>query len=384
MTALGVRTVQPFFAMEVAREANRRAAAGQSIVRFDVGQPDWGAPPAALEAAQKALTQDRLGYTDALGDPRLRAALSTWYARVHGVAAPAERIVITTGASGGFQLAFLAMLADGDGVVMARPGYPPYRHILTALGFTAHEIAAEAADGFQLTAAMVASAPPRTAAALIASPANPTGGLIREDALAMLAHACRTRGMRLISDEIYHGLTDETPACTALRHDRDAIVINSFSKYWAMTGWRVGWMVAPEALIAPIERLAQNLTICPPSLAQIAATGALAADDWCQARARTISANRARLRAALAPLGLREAAHSDGAFYLLLDISAHSDDSRAFCADALNIAGVALTPGIDFDPVRGGHWVRLSFARQPTDIETGLARLADWLGSPRR
>lgn len=367
--------------MEVAREANRRVAAGQSIVRFDVGQPDWGAPPQALEAAQAALRQQALGYTDALGDWRLRSALAAWYRRVHSLDVPPERIVITTGASGAFQLAFLAVLGDGDGVVLARPGYPPYRQILTALGFEAFEAAAEPHNGFQLTANMALAAPERARAALMASPANPTGSLLNPNELAELVKACRARRMTLISDEIYHGLTDGGAALCALHMDPEAIIINSFSKYWAMTGWRVGWIIAPTRLIETIERLAQNLTICPPSLAQVAAIAALDADPWCQERAMVIAKNRAKLRASLAPIGLVEAARSDGAFYLLLDIRAHNADSFEFCNAALDQAGVAMTPGVDFDPVRGKNWVRVAFARQPAEIDAGIDRLTHWLGS---
>jgi aspartate/methionine/tyrosine aminotransferase len=376
------RAIAPFYAMEMAREAAGLAATGRSIVRFDVGQPQWGAPPAALAAAKAAMARDPLGYSDALGAAALRQALSDWYARTHRVEVPPGRIVITTGASGAFQLAFLALLADGDGAVMARPGYPPYRHILSALGFRAVEVDGAAEDGFQLTAALLeraCDAHPRVAAAVLASPANPTGAILPAAALATLSQAAKARGVQLISDEIYHGLDPDGRAVTALRVEPDAIVINSFSKYWAMTGWRVGWLVAPERLIGPIERLAQNLTICPPAVSQAAALGALYADAWCAKRASVVAANRKAILAAAPALGLIPATPSDGAFYALLNISAYSSDSFGFCQRALAEAGVAMTPGIDFDPTRGKAWVRLAFARERAAVSDGLQRLGDWL-----
>jgi aspartate/methionine/tyrosine aminotransferase len=333
---------------------------------------------AALQAARIALQSGPLGYTEALGDKTLRSAIAHWYRARHAVEVSPDRIVITTGASGGFQLAFLALLAEGEKVLMARPGYPPYRQILAALGFAAEEVETQAEDGFQLTAAAVRTAT-NVRAALVASPANPTGAILPDAALAALATACRDRAIALISDEIYHGLHPQGAAVTALAHDQDAIVINSFSKYWAMTGWRIGWMVVPERLIAPIERLAQNLTICPPTISQAAALAALTAGPCIEAHAARIEANRAAIMAALPRLRLPAAAASQGAFYAMIDVSAHDADSFAFCTRALDEAGVALTPGIDFDPLRGARWARLAFARGGEEVAEGLARLAKWL-----
>lgn len=376
----GIRPIAPFHAMEMAREAGRLVSAGASIVRFDVGQPQWSPPPAALLAARTALDNGGfgLGYTDSLGDRRLRDALSAWYAAEYGLDVPAARIAITTGASGAFQLAFLALLAEGDGVLMARPGYPPYRHIVSALGFTPHDVAADAHDGFQLTSALAASAP-HCAAALIASPANPTGAILDHAAFGALSAALRARGTTLISDEIYHGLDPANRAVCALSIDPNALVINSFSKRWAMTGWRVGWLVAPLHLMGRIEALAQNLTICPPAIAQTAALAALTETAWTRARDADITANRTALLQALPALKLAPVTMPDGAFYMLVDVSAHSSDSVAFCNTALHEAGVAMTPGIDFDAVRGRAWVRLSFARDAGEVALGIARLRTWL-----
>lgn len=371
--------IAAFLAMQVAAEANRRSALGQDIVRFDVGQPAFGAPAAVIAAAQRALGEHQIGYTEALGLPRLREAIAGWYRKRAGVAVPAEQVVITVGASGAFALAFLALLQDGDRVAMAAPGYPPYRHILTALGFRPAIALAEAADRFQLTPAHLRTlsdeGPVR--AALIASPANPTGTMLDAERLAALAAACRAQDITLISDEIYHGLTYEAEAQTALAFDSDAIIVNSFSKYWAMTGWRVGWLIAPARLIPAIERLAQNLFISPPTLAQIAACAAFEPESIaeCEARRTLYAQNRARLLEALPGLRLPILAPADGAFYALIDITAHADDSLAWCAKLLERAGVALTPGVDFCADRGRRWARLAFARSPEEVEAGLSRL---------
>jgi aspartate/methionine/tyrosine aminotransferase len=367
--------IAPFLAMEMARDASARAAAGHSIVRFDVGQPHVGAPEAALEAAAKALRGQRLGYTEALGAIGLRRAIAAHYRRAYGVEVDPARIVITTGASGAFILAFLALFNTGDRVALAAPGYPPYRHILTALGMAPVNIQAAPEDGLHLTARAVADCADALAGVLVASPANPTGALIAPDALAALSAAAKARGAAFISDEIYHGLVYAGRAETALKADDDALVINSFSKYWAMTGWRIGWLIAPERLIKPIERLAQNLFICPPAPAQAAALAALDAHEECEARRALYAANRARLIERLPKIGLAPVAPPDGAFYVLLDTSKFDADSAAFCRRALE-AGVALTPGADFDEARGAKWVRLAYCVTADQVELGLERLA--------
>jgi aspartate/methionine/tyrosine aminotransferase len=370
--------IAPFLAMEVAREAGLRAAAGQKIVRFDVGQPHVGAPEEALRAAEQALRRRRLGYTDALGADALRTAIAGFYETRYGVSLDPARVAVTTGASGAFLLAFLALFDTGDRVALAAPGYPPYRHILTSLGMTPVVIEAGEADRLQMSPAALRAAAP-FAGALIASPANPTGTMLDAAALGAICSAARAGSAALIADEIYHGLVYERPAATVLAVDPDALVINSFSKYWAMTGWRVGWLVAPEHLIKPIERLAQNLTICPPALAQAAALAALDAAEECEARRVAYAANRALLLSALPSMGLVPAAPPDGAFYMLLDISRFAADSVAFCARALDEAGVALTPGLDFDDARGRRWVRLAYPLAHDEVSQGIERLDRFL-----
>ncbi len=374
--------IAPFMAMEMARDAARRAAAGQRIIRFDAGLPFVGAPDEALDAVRAALGRDTLGYTDSLGNIALREAISAHYARAYGIDVSPARIAVTTGASGAFTLAFLALFNTGDRVALAAPGYPPYRHILSALGMTPHCIEASDNDRFQLQAHHLREAA-RThaiAGALVSSPANPTGTMLLDAELRDLTHAARDIGAAFISDEIYHGLTFERPAVTALTFDPNALIINSFSKYWAMTGWRVGWLIAPEALMGAVERIAQNLTICPPHVSQIAALAALGAGQTCEARKAVYAANRALLMQRLPALGLAPIAPPDGAFYVLADCSAHGEDSHAFCQRALAEAGVALTTGLDFDEARGRRWVRLAYARAHEEVADGVERLARLLG----
>jgi aspartate/methionine/tyrosine aminotransferase len=372
--------IAPFLAMEVARACGEREAAGERLVRFDVGQPSGGAPQSARRAAAASVGEAVLGYTDALGLPALRQGLSDWYRRRHGLSIAPDRIIVTTGSSGAFLLAFLALFETGDQVGLASPGYPPYRHILSALGMSPRVLQAEAEDRYQLSAQALRRAA-GLRGALIASPANPTGTMLDRPALGEIAAACAERGLRLVSDEIYHGLVyDGRTAETILSVTQDAIVINSFSKYFAMTGWRVGWIVAPEALVRPIERLAQNLFICPPHVAQVAALAALEAQDELDARRDVYARNRAALLARLPSLGFGPIAPADGAFYLYADVSAHTHDSVAWCARLLDETGVALTPGVDFDEARGARWVRLAYARGFEEVEDGLARLARALG----
>jgi aspartate/methionine/tyrosine aminotransferase len=369
--------------MEMAREAGARIAAGERVIRFDVGQPWAGAPEAALEAVRAALGRQNLGYTDALGAPALREALSEHYRLTYGVEVSPARIAIATGASGAFMLAFLALFDTGARVAMAAPGYPPYRHILTALGMRAAIAEASDHERLQVQAHHLSelAAHEAIAGALIASPANPTGAMLSAGEIRRIAEAAHALGAPLISDEIYHGLTYEAPATTALAADPDAIVVSSFSKYWAMTGWRVGWLVAPASLIGAIERLAQNLTVSPPHVSQIAALGALHATQECEARRAVYAQNRAALIEALPQLGLTLAAPADGAFYLFVDISAHSPDSLDFCRRALSEAGVAATAGLDFDEARGRKWVRLAYARDPAEVQEGVERLRRWLAA---
>ncbi len=370
--------IAPFLAMEMVREAAKLEAQGRSIVRFDVGQPFEGPGPKTLAAAQAAMAQGRTGYTEGLGLRSLRDAIAGWYGVRYGVDIAPEQVTITAGASGAFILAFLALFKTGDRVAMAAPGYPPYRHILTSLGFEAAVIDAADDPKRQLGPHHLETAGP-LAGALIASPANPTGAMLDRPALAALAEACAARGLPLISDEIYHGLSYGAGCHTALEVSPDALVVNSFSKYWAMTGWRVGWIVAPQSLVPALERLSQNLFICPPAIAQEAALAALQEDEPAQARLQVYAENRRLLLKGLPAMGLPPVAPPDGAFYVLVDVSRHSTDSMAFCHKALQEAGVAMTPGVDFCADHGAAWARLSYARRTEEVAEGLDRLARWL-----
>lgn len=367
--------IAPFLAMEVAREANARAAAGEKIVRFDVGQPWFGAPAAALAAAERAMRSEALGYTEGLGAMTLRREIAAMYAREHGLDIDPARIVITTGASGAFTLAFLALFDTGSRVVIVSPGYPPYRQILKALGMEAVVVEATVEDALQLTPALLEEAGAFDGV-LVASPANPTGAMLSRNELSVLRDAMRAAGKPLISDEIYHGLTYGAPAMTALALDDDAIVVNSFSKYWAMTGWRVGWIVAPPRLVKSIERLAQNLTVAPPTISQVAALGALTAKQECEERRALYADNRALLLKELPGLGLAPVVQPDGAFYAMVDVTRFTDDSMSLSHRLLSEIGVAITPGIDFCATRGAQWARLAYCRPRAEIEEGLARLA--------
>lgn len=377
--------IAPFLAMEVVREAEALTAQGRSIARFDVGQPFGAAPATARAAATAAIATEGLGYTTTQGDPALRARISAWYAERHGVDVDPDRIVITTGASGGFVVAFLALLDTGDRVALAAPGYPPYRHILTALGYQPAVIDAGEADRWQLTAAHVetlAQAGPLKAV-LAASPANPTGTVLSRAELTALHDASKAAGASLIVDEIYHGLTYGADCPSILEITQDAIVVSSFSKYFAMTGWRIGWVVLPPDLVRPVERLAGNLFLCAPAVSQVGARAAFDATEELDARRAAYAANREVLLARLAAMGVTRTAPADGAFYVYADVSAFTDDSLAWCARALHEADVALIAGGDFDERRGARWVRLAYARDAAEIAAGLDRLEAWIGAQR-
>lgn len=368
--------IPAFLAMEAAREARARQAGGRDVIRLDLGQPDWPAPQAARTALEAAMAHQPLGYTDALGAMALREAIATLYQERYGLILDPAQVAVTTGASGAFLLAFLALFDPGERVALASPGYPPYRHILSALGVEAVSLPARLEDRLQLTPALIeaAAASGPVHGALLAAPANPTGAGADAAQLAALAQATRKAGAVLISDEIYHGLHFERPAPSALAADPDAVIVNSFSKYWGMTGWRVGWLVAPAGLVPVLERLAQNLFICPPAAAQTAALGALQAVEECEARRTVYAANRALLLRALPELELAPVVVPDGAFYVLADVTQTGLGAGAYARRALE-ADVALTPGLDFDPARGEAWVRLSFALPTARLEQALERL---------
>ncbi len=372
--------VEPFIAMDVLASARRLEASGRSIIHMELGEPSFAAPRAAREAAALALTEGRIGYTEALGLPDLRARIARHYADAYGLDISPARIAVTTGSSGGFILAFLALFNPGDRVGIAAPGYPPYKTFLTSLGLEPVEIALDADSRWALDGeAVAATHVTPLAGVLLASPANPTGTVVTPEALRELCATCKALGIRLVSDEIYHGLTYGAAAETALRFDPGAVVVNSFSKYWCMTGWRIGWMVVPEALERPVERLAQNLFISAPTLSQIAAIAALDASDELDGVRAIYARNRAHLLSELPKCGLDSFLPADGAFYLYADVGRFTNDSTEFARRMLEEAGVALTPGKDFDRARGHSYIRLSFAGAETDIVEAASRIRNWL-----
>ncbi|MGD9476812.1 pyridoxal phosphate-dependent aminotransferase [Shinella sp. G-2] len=374
--------VEPFHAMDVLAEATKRRAAGRPVISMAVGQPVHPAPEAARAAARRALEIGRIGYTDALGLPSLRQAISDFYRTRHGVSIDPGRIAITTGSSAGFNLAFLALFDAGDRVAIARPGYPAYRNILAALGIETVEIEVNAENGFTLTPealAAAAAAHGRIDGVLLASPANPTGTVTGRANLAALSAYCRDNAIAFISDEIYHGLTFVGEEATALEFGEEAVIINSFSKYYCMTGWRIGWMVLPEALVRPVERIAQSLYISAPELSQIAAEAALGAEAELNVYRDAYRANRDFLVRRLPELGLPIASPMDGAFYAYVDVSQVTNDSMAFARRMLAETDVAATPGIDFDPKDGHHTMRFSYAGSFEEMSEAVDRLAAWL-----
>ncbi len=372
--------IAPFYAMEVLKAANRREAAGARIIHMELGEPGGGPPPQVLEAAAKALRDRPLGYTEALGIRPLREKIAASYWETNNISIDPDRVVVTTGSSGGFLLAFLAAFGDGAALGLAEPGYPAYRNIAAALGFRPIGIATGPATRFQpapdLLDAVHAATP--LAGLLVASPANPTGTMIARAGLAGLVAWCERAGVRLVSDEVYHGIAYGAPAVSAAALSDRAIVVNSFSKYFAMTGWRIGWMVLPPDLVRPVERLAQNLFIAAPSLAQYAALAAFDARGFLDAKVAGYARNRARLLAALPALGFGELAPADGAFYVYADVTNLTSDSAAFCRAMLEEAGVATTPGIDFDPHRGSQYLRFAFAGAEDGVAEAIQRLTEW------
>jgi aspartate/methionine/tyrosine aminotransferase len=370
--------VPPFIAMDVLRAANAREAAGERVIHLEVGQPGTPAPAAVLEAARRALADSRIGYTDAEGIAKLREAIAADYRARYGVAVDPAEVVVTTGSSAAFQLGFLAAFEPGDRVALAAPGYPAYRNILTALGLETVLIEVGENAHYQPNPELLADIPD-LAGLIVASPANPTGTMIPPPELARLAEYCRERGIRLVSDEIYHGITYEADAATARAFGRDAIIVNSFSKYYSMTGWRLGWMLVPPDLARSVECLAQNFYISPPALSQLAAVAAFDCRAELDGHVARYRANRDRLIAMLRKAGLSRFAPAEGAFYLYADVSALTRDSDAFCRRMLAESGVATTPGADFDPIHGDEWLRLSFAGSSEDISEAARRLADWL-----
>jgi aspartate/methionine/tyrosine aminotransferase len=375
--------VDPFLAMDVLDRANTLARAGRTVFHLEAGQPGSRAPRRALDAVAQALSTDVLGYTEALGRPALRQRLSSYYRDAYGVDVAPERILITTGSSAGFLLAFIVLFDQGQSLAMAVPGYPAYRNIALATGIRPHFLECRENAQFRLDADAVAGAQD-ISGVLIASPANPSGTVIGARDLAEIVDVCARRKLWLISDEIYHGITYGERAHTALALSPDVIVINSFSKYFSMTGWRIGWMVVPEALVRPIERLAQNLYISPPTISQIAATAALDATEELDGHVRIYAQSRARLLAALTEAKFGTIAPADGAFYLYANISPFGIDAQHFTAKLLDETGVASTPGLDFDPLDGNRWVRFSYAGAFSEVDRAADALTKWCRDLRR
>ncbi|MEM6593271.1 MAG: aminotransferase class I/II-fold pyridoxal phosphate-dependent enzyme [Pseudomonadota bacterium] len=362
--------VDPFIVMDVMEAARQREAAGHQIIHMEVGQPGTPAPKGARDALAQAMEKDALGYTVALGLPELRAQIAALYHDWYGVTLDPTRVVVTAGSSAAFVLAFTALFDAGEAVGVTEPGYPSYRQILKSLGLRPHGLPTQASKRHvpQLPA-------DRLDGLIVASPANPTGTMLSKSDLSALIGQCHAAGTSFISDEIYHGVQYEGRAVSALEVSDDIYVINSFSKYFSMTGWRLGWMVVPPDHIRAIERLAQNMFICAPHAAQVAALGALSARNETEAMLEVYARNRDLMLRDLPKAGFDKIAPPDGAFYIYADVSQFTSDSLAFCREVLTEAGIAITPGLDFDPIRGHQTVRCSYARSTADIEEGLARL---------
>ena len=373
--------VPPFMVMDVMAAAARLEAQGRRIIHMEVGQPAAGAPATAIAAARAALSSARLGYTETLGITSLRRRIARAYAEWHGLDIDPARIVVTTGSSAGFILAFLAAFEAGDRVAMALPGYPPYRHILTALGCEPVGIETSAATRWSMTGETLLAhhriKPLK--GVVVGSPANPSGTMMTASALTELIRCAEDAGIVVISDEIYHGLDYAFAAECAARISSDVIIVNSFSKYFCMTGWRIGWMVVPQPLVRAIERLQQNLAISVPTLSQIAAEAAFDGREELETVRRGYEENRRILLEGLPRVGLDSFLPADGAFYLYADVSRFTTDSFAFATRMLEEAGVAATPGVDFDPLRGRNFLRLCYAGAREEMREAVERIGTWL-----
>jgi aspartate/methionine/tyrosine aminotransferase len=373
----------PFIVMDVIAAANARAASlpagAPGVIRMEVGQPGTGAPAGAREAAITALRSgDPLGYTEALGRRGLRERISAHYRSWYDVDVPASRVAVTVGASGAFPLAFLAAFDPGDRVALAAPFYPPYVNILTALGFEPVMIETGPETRFQPTIEALERLDPPPDGLIVASPCNPAGTMLHPEELAAIASWCERNGVRLVSDEIYHGLNYESPLATASALSASAIVVNSFSKYFSMTGWRIGWLVLPEDLLRPVECLSQNLFISAPHISQIAAEAAFDCHAELAENVARYRRSRGHLLRSLPSAGFRLVSPAEGAFYLWADVTERSNDSTTLCARMLAEIGVAASPGVDFDRTRGSRFVRFSYCGSEADMEEGAKRLANW------
>jgi len=373
--------VAAFLALDVLGAAGALERAGRDIVHLELGEPGAPSPRPVLEAARAALDLGRIAYTESLGRPSLRARIAAHYQQAHGVAVDPARVVVTTGSSAGFILAFLALFDVGARVAVAAPGYPAYLNIFQALGLESVSLETGPQTGYVVTAQMIEEAHAKTPlkGVLLMSPSNPSGVMMKEAELKAVCETCERLGIRFISDEIYHGLTYERPASTALAFSSNVVVVNSFSKYFCMTGWRIGWLVLPENMVRPVERLQQSLSISVPYLSQIGAEAAFDAVEELELVKAGYARNRALLLNELPGMGLGDFHPVDGAFYVYVDISRFTNDSGDFCRRLLHEGGVAATPGLDFDRARGHHTMRLSFAGSEGALREGVTRIGRWL-----
>ena len=373
--------IDPFYAMDINRLAHQLKAEGRSIIHMEYGQPSTGAPKKAVEVAHRILDTDSMGYWES---PELRGALAQHYRRSYGLSVEPERFVLTCGASPALVLALAANFDVGDRVALARPGYVAYRNVLKALQLVPVEIPCGPASRYQLAASHLEALDPAPKGVIVASPANPTGTIIDGAGLEAIAQVCRDRNITVISDEIYHGISYVEPAQSMLRFDPGAFVVGSFSKYFSMVGWRLGWLLAPAGHLQRVRALAGNMFLTAPSLSQHAGLAALDSGDELEGHLRVYRRNRDLLLQALPSLGLDRIAPPDGAFYVYANVRHLTGDSLSFCKELLLETGIATAPGIDFDPVDGRHHIRLSFAVSTAQIEDAILRLEKWFSSPAR
>jgi len=370
--------IDPFHAIAISRAAHRMGAEGRSVIHMEFGQPSTGAPAAAIQAAHRILDADGMGYWES---PQLKARIAAHYGETYGVAVDPERIILTCGASPAFVLALSCLFSPGARVALARPGYVAYRNTLKALHLIPVELPCGEAERYQITAAAIERLEPAPDGLIIASPANPTGTIIPPNELAAIAAVCRRRGIALVSDEIYHGLSYTIPADSMLQHAPDALIVNSFSKYFSMAGWRLGWLVVPDHLVDAARARMGNLFLTPPSLAQHAGLIAFDCRDELEGHIETYARNRDHLLQALPQMGLRRIAPPDGAFYIYADVGHLTDDSLSFCEALLHDTGVAVAPGLDFDPVDGNGFIRFSFAVSNDLIVEAVRRIRPWFAA---
>ncbi|MCH8685412.1 pyridoxal phosphate-dependent aminotransferase [Pedomonas mirosovicensis] len=368
--------VAPFHAIGISRLAHALKAEGRSVIHMEFGQPSTGAPKPAIARAHAVLDADPMGYWESVP---LKQAIAARYQSGYGIEVAPQRVIPAFGASGALVLAFTALFRPGDRIALARPGYPAYRNTLTAMHLEPVEIPCGPETRYQLTAAHIEALDPAPAGVIVASPANPTGTMLTADELAAIAEVCKRRGIRLISDEIYHGLCYAHAPATALAFSDEAVVVNSFSKFFSMAGWRLGWLVVPESEAEDFATITGNMFLTPPSLAQHAALAALEAEDELQAHVAVYRANRQLLLDRLPAMGISRIAPPDGAFYIYADIGHLTNDSLDFCRRLVRETGVALAPGIDFDPIEGQRFLRFSFAVSTPEVEEALQRLESWL-----